>query len=178
MSLVCRLARHDDLPVLQALMERAIDSLQRAYLSDGQVAASHSIMGLDTQLIDDGTYFVVEIDGQVAGCGGWSRRATRYGGDHTGGRDDRLLEPGREPARVRAMYTDPTFVRRGVGSAILERCERAAADEGFGHLELVATLAGEPLYRNAGFRVVENLTDDSSGAAIPLRTMTKPIEPT
>src|SRR5690242_17915610 len=95
-------------------MDAAIVELQRGVITPGQIEASRAIMGIDTQLVDDGTYFVVEADGELAGCGGWSRRATLYGGDHTAGRDARLLDPATEPARVRAMYTAPAFARRGV----------------------------------------------------------------
>ena len=102
-----RLARHADIPALAALMEAAIAELQKAFLTRAQIAASRALMGLDTQLIDDGTYFVVEEDGALAGCGGWSRRATLYGGDRSPGRDAALLDPARDAARVRAMYTHP-----------------------------------------------------------------------
>jgi GNAT superfamily N-acetyltransferase len=132
-------------------------------------------MGLDTQLVDDGTYFVVECDGAIAGCGGWSRRATMYGGDHSSGRDAALLNPESDAARVRAMYTHPDFVRRGIGKLILELCEQAARAEGFRRLELVATMSGEPLYRSAGYSSVEEMSDASGGAAVPLLLMAKSI---
>ena len=92
-----RLASRDDLPVLLPLIERAIAELQKGFLDEAQIASSRAIMGIDTQLIDDGTYYVVELDGQVVGCGGWSRRATLYGGDHSARRDAALLDPAREP---------------------------------------------------------------------------------
>ena len=171
-----RRATSADLPGLRAVMDAAIDGLQTGFLDPDQIAASHTIMGLDTALVDDGTYFVVEIDGRIAGCGGWSRRATMYGGDHSPGRDDELLDPATDPARVRAMYTHPDFARRGVGRTVLELCERAARAEGFRRLELVATLAGEPLYRSFGFEAVEPFTDTSSGVPIPLDRMVKPID--
>ncbi len=167
-----RPATTDDVPQLSRLMSSAIDQLQRRFLDPSQVRASHAIMGIDSGLIDDGTYFVVESGTDLAGCGGWSRRATLYGGDAAAGRDDRLLDPATEPARVRAMYTAPAFARRGVGRMILERCRRDAAAEGFRELELVATLAGRPLYRSFGFRDVEQLIDTSTGVDIPLTRMT------
>ena len=173
MTLTSRLAAHADLPRLRPLIDAAIGELQRGFLDPAQIAASRSIMGLDTQLIDDGTYFVVEADGQLAGCGGWSRRATLYGGDHSGGRDPALLDPAREPAKVRAMYTRPGFTRRGVGRLILDRCEAAAAAEGFTTLELMGTLAGRPLYETAGFTVVEHVTETSGGVPVPLVRMRK-----
>lgn len=172
-----RVANRDDLPTLTAITSAAIDELQRPFLTPAQVEGSHAIMGVDTQLIDDGTYFVVEADGEIAGCGGWSRRATLYGADHTAGRDDAFLDPATDPARVRAMYTDPRFARRGVGRLVLDCCQAAAAAEGFRRLELVATLAGEPLYRSFGFEPIgEPFTDTSSGVAIPLLKMGKAIE--
>ena len=119
-----RLATRADLPALTALMALAIGELQKGFLSPDQITASRAIMGLDTQLIDDGTYFMVldgdgEGDGTLAGCGGWSRRNTLYGGDHTAGRNAALLDPAIDAARVRAMYTSPAFARRGVGRLIL-----------------------------------------------------------
>src|SRR5581483_4556133 len=92
-----RVAVRADLPALQAVMDAAIAELQRAFLSEAQIASSRAIMGIDTQLLDDGTYFVVECGEEIAGCGGWSRRATMYGSDHTPGRDSRLLDPKTEP---------------------------------------------------------------------------------
>ena len=170
-----RPATHADVPELRQVMAAAIAELQKDFLDGRQIAASNAIMGLDTQLIDDGTYFAVEDAAVLAGCGGWSRRATLYGGDHTRGRDAALLDPARDPAKVRAMYTRPAYARRGIGRMILTACEAAAAAEGFSTLELMATLAGEPLYRAAGFTAVEHLTDDRGGAPVPLVRMRKPI---
>jgi GNAT superfamily N-acetyltransferase len=110
-----RLAQSEDIPALKTLMDSAIAELQRGFLSPEEIAASFSIMGLDTQLIEDGTYFVVECEGRIAGSGGWSRRATLFGGDHSAGRSAALLDPATDPARVRAMYTSPAFARRGIG---------------------------------------------------------------
>ena len=123
-------------------MEAAIGELLKDFLDERQIAASRAIMGLDTQLIEDGTYFIVEQDGALAGCGGWSRRATIYGGDHSPGRNAALLDPNTEAARVRAMYTHPAFTRRGVGRLILALCEAAAREQRFSRAELVATLGG------------------------------------
>src|SRR5262245_38069253 len=124
-----RLATMADLPDLRSLMTLSIRDLIGAYLDEARVEASFEIMGVDTQLIEDGTYFVVECDGRIAGCGGWSRRATLFGGDHSAGRDARRLDPSCEPARVRAMYTHPEFTRRGVGRLVLSLCEAAAVRE-------------------------------------------------
>lgn len=170
-----RLATPDDLPALAALMEIAIAELQRGFLTEPQIAASRALMGLDTQLVKDGTYVVVEQHGTVAGCGGWSRRATLYGGDLTPGRDAALLDPSRDPARVRAMYTHPAFARRGVGRLILGLCESAARAEGFTRVELMATMAGEPLYRACGYQVIERVVDVRGGAPVPLLRMGKDL---
>ncbi|MET0495118.1 MAG: GNAT family N-acetyltransferase, partial [Actinoplanes sp.] len=175
MTLISRLATRDDLPALLPLIDAAIGELLDAFLEPAQVASSRAIMGLDTQLIDDGTYFVVESGGSLAGCGGWSRRATLYGGDHSAGRDPALLDPARDPAKIRAMYTHPSFARRGVGRLVLSRCEQAAAAEGFTVLELMGTMAGQPLYRAAGFRVLDHLTDSTGGAPVPLVRMRKTL---
>jgi GNAT superfamily N-acetyltransferase len=146
-----RLATPGDMPALQQLMTAAIRELLPQFLSPEKVEASFAVMGVDTQLIEDGTYFILEEDGVMAGCGGWSRRATLFGHNHTAGRDSRLLDPASEPARVRAMYTAPGFVRRGVGRQILEMCEAAARAEGYTRTELGATKAGEPHYRACGY---------------------------
>ncbi|EKU75700.1 MULTISPECIES: GNAT family N-acetyltransferase [Sphingobium] len=171
MSLTNRLATAADEPALSALMTLAIEQLQSAYLTAAQVQASHGFMGLDRRLIGDRTYFVVEADGAIAGCGGWSRRATAYGGDHTAGRDDRMLDPATEAAKVRAMYTHPDHVRKGVGTTILALCEAAARQEGFAALELSATMAGVPLYRSFGFIDVRPFED----SGVPMILMRKAI---
>lgn len=171
MDLTIRLASLADVPSLRAIMAAAIAENQKAFLSAEQIRASEQIMGLDTTLVEDGTYWLVLADGVPAGCGGWSRRRTLYGGDHSGGRDAALLDPASEPARVRAMYTHPSFVRLGVGRLILDHCEAAAAREGFRRLELVATLSGEPLYRAQGFEELERFDD----GGVPLVRMSKQI---
>jgi GNAT superfamily N-acetyltransferase len=166
-----RLAVEADLPVLRELMAVAIAENLKPFLTPEQISASHAIMGLDTALILDRTYWIIDGGAAVAGCGGWSRRATLYGGDHSAGRNAALLDPATDAARVRAMYTHPSWVRRGVGTLILRLCEDAAAREGFSRLELVATLSGEPLYRACGFREIERLED----GGVPLVRMGKRI---
>lgn len=173
MTPALRLATDADLPALRAMMARAITELQTAFLTPAEVEASKSVMGLDTQLIADRCYFLAEIDGQLAGSGGWSRRATLYGGDHSAGRDARLLDPATEPARVRAMYTHPDFARRGVGRAVLAACQDAARAAGFRRVELMATLSGVPLYSAAGFVAVERILDANGGTPVPLVRMGK-----
>jgi GNAT superfamily N-acetyltransferase len=165
MSFTTRIATADDIPAIAALMDRAIAELQRGYLNDAEIAASRSSMGLDTQLIADGTYIVVEDDEErVVGCGGWSWRATLYGGDHNPAlRDAAPLDPAKDAARIRAMYTDPDFVRRGIGRMVLAANEAAARAAGFKRAELMATLAGEPLYMACGYQPIERVQKMSEG---------------
>jgi GNAT superfamily N-acetyltransferase len=171
-----RLARREDIPALSALMAASIRELQRDFLSPEAVEASFDVMGLDTQLINDSTYFVVDCAGVIAGCGGWSRRATLFGGDHAAKRHAALLDPTKDAARVRAMYTSPPFVRRGLGRLVLSLCERAAAAEGFTRAELAATMAGVPLYRACGYHDIERFEADTrSGVRVPLLRMGKRI---
>ena len=174
-GLTSRLAGPDDIPALQAVMAAAIGELQKGFLSPAQIESSRMIMGLDSQLVADGTYFVIEDGERIAGCGGWSRRATLYGGDHTPGREPALLDPATDAARVRAMYTHPSFARRGVGRLILELCEAAAKAEGFTRLELMGTLSGRPLYESYGFQAIEDILDDRGGEPVPLTRMGKAI---
>ena len=175
-TLTHRLALTSDIPTLKSLMAESIRELLKDFLPLPAIEASFEVMGLDTRLIDDGTYFVVECDGAIAGCGGWSRRNTLFGGDHTAARNDALLDPKTDAARVRAMYTSPCFARRGVGRLVLSLCERAASSEGFTRAELAATLAGEPLYRACGYREIERFeAPTSKGIRIPLIRMGKAI---
>lgn len=171
--LTIRLARHDDESAIAELMALAIEQLQQGYLKPEQIEASKGGMGLDAMLIADGTYFVVEAGGALAGCGGWSRRATLYGGNHSAGRDPRLLDPSSERARIRAMYTHPDHVRKGVGRLILETSESAARAEGFTELEMAATMAGKPFYLRFGYEVESEWEDTNGPIAFPLATMTK-----
>ncbi len=175
MTLAIRLATDADAAALAALMARAIAELQQGFLTPEQIAASATMMGLDRQLIADGSYFVATIAGDLAGCGGWCRRATLYGGSASPGRDARTLDPASEPARIRAMYTDPGFARRGVGRLVLATCEAAARAAGFARAELMATLAGEPLYRAAGYAEIERILDSNGAVPVPLVRMGKAL---
>ncbi len=176
-SLHHRRATRDDSPAIAALMVRAIDALQRGFLDSEQITASKAVMGLDTQLIDDGSFFLVFDGNDLTGCGGWSDRTTLYGGDHSGGlRDARRLDPAQDAARIRAMFTDPAHVRRGIGRMVLGLCEAAARDAGFTQAELMATLAGEPLYTSCGYRAIERVfAPPVNGIAVPLVRMGKPL---
>jgi GNAT superfamily N-acetyltransferase len=168
-----RIARRDDFESLRKLMDAAISELQKPFLNDSQIQSSRTTMGLDTQLIEDRTYFIVEILGDIAGCGGWSRRATLYGGDKSPGRSAVLLDPAKDAARIRAMYTHPLHTRKGVGRLILSLSEEAARSEGFKRAELMASIAGEPLYRACGYKPCERLVDERGGVGVPLVRMSK-----
>jgi len=170
-----RIARQADRAKLGALMDAAISELQRPFLDERQIASSRAIMGLDTQLVEDGTYFVVESNVELVGCGGWSRRETLYGGDTTPGRSASLLNPATDAARVRAMYTHPRHARKGIGRLILAACEYAARREGFRRMELMSTLSGEPLYRACGYQSMERLEDARGGVPVPLVRMWKAL---
>jgi GNAT superfamily N-acetyltransferase len=178
---VLRRAERADMPALAALMAAAIGELLKPFLPPDLVEASREVMGLDSQLIADGAYYVVEYEIEskplIVGCGGWSRRATLFGGDHSAGRDAALLDPRTDPARVRAMYTRPGWTRRGVGRIILDHCEAEAAAEGFTACELAATLGGAPLYRACGYIPVEAFeAPTSAGLRVPLIRMRKPLD--
>ena len=164
-----RLATEDDLPAIRALMDLAIAEHLKAFLDPAQVELSKSIMGLDTQLIADRTYVLVEEQGRLAGCGGWSRRATLYGGAHSTSQPNAaLLDMSKDAARIRAMYTHPDFARRGVGRLILQICENAAREAGFKAVELMATMSGEPLYRACGYHDIQRIIAASKdGVDVP-----------
>lgn len=170
-----RIATEADLPALHALMARAIAELQHDFLSPEQVAASQHVMGLDSQLVRDGTYLIAECEGVIAGCGGWSYRATLYGGDASVVvREAQVLDPATDAARIRAMYTDPAWARRGIGRLVLEACEAAARAQGFRRAELMGTLAGEPLYRASGYEPIERIESiPINGVTVPLVRMGK-----
>ncbi|UAK26600.1 GNAT family N-acetyltransferase [Sphingomonas nostoxanthinifaciens] len=173
-GLALRTALERDLDALRKLIELAISRLQDAFLTPAQVVASRQIMGLDTQLVEDGSYFIVEDAGIIVGCGGWSRRATLYGGDHSRElRNPVLLDPSKDPARIRAMYTHPDHARRGIGRMLLDRCERAAAAEGFASVELMATMSGRPLYVACGYEAAEDCPVDVAGVIVPMTRMRK-----
>lgn len=154
-----RIATNADIPAIKALMLAAIEGNMSAYLSTAEIEAAKETMGVDQTLIDDGTYFLIEAEvngaAVLVGCGGWGKRRTLFGGNHTVGRDDSLSDPATEPARIRAMYTHPDWTRRGIGALLIELGEQAARDAGFRTIELGSTIPGEPLYRARGFREVE-----------------------
>lgn len=168
-------AKMGDIPIITGLQSLAIHELQKGYLDEAQINASQASMGLDTQLIADGTYFCV-FDGEVlVGCGGWSYRATLYGGNHSAGRSARELDPKTERARIRAMYTHPDHARRGIGRLILKTSEAAAKAREFTNLEMAATEAGRPFYERCGYTVENSFFDENGAVPVPLYTMIKSI---
>ena len=146
----------EDVDALGTLIADSVQGLQAAdYTDEQRRAAIGTVFGVDRQLIRDGTYFVAESDSLIVGCGGWSRRKTLFGSDQRGGREDALLDPASDAAKIRAFFVRPGYERRGIGSAILRASEEAAAAEGFTRLELGSTLTGVPLYRAHGFVELE-----------------------
>lgn len=174
--LTIRVAEPADADRIAELMALSIAELQKDFLTEEQIDSSRAGMGLDLQLIDDGTYFCVEEEAVLVGCGGWSRRATLYGGNHSAGRDPRLLDPATERARIRAMYTHPDHTRKGIGRLILDTAEDAARAEGFRELEMAATMSGMPLYRACGYEVESEWFDENGAVPVPLATMWKQID--
>jgi GNAT superfamily N-acetyltransferase len=183
-----RKANLPDIPVLQALIDRSVRGLQSEDYSPTQIeSALATVYGVDSQLIADGTYFAVETQTNaeggmplqaaiIVGCGGWSKRKTLYGGDHWTGREDSLLDPRKDAAKIRAFFVDPAWVRRGIGSLILDACEAAAIAEGFSRLEMGATLTGVPFYRMRGYSEREHLgVPLRNGESLPIVRMEKTI---
>jgi GNAT superfamily N-acetyltransferase len=148
-----RAATHADRGALQRLIARSARELGARYYRREQIEAALSgAFGVDSQLIDDGTYFVAEHEDRLLGCGGWSRRRTLFGGDSHQARDAAELDPSRDAARIRAFFVDPDHARRGIGRALLERCEAEARAQGFTRFELMGTLPGVPLYQALGYQ--------------------------
>jgi GNAT superfamily N-acetyltransferase/protein tyrosine phosphatase (PTP) superfamily phosphohydrolase (DUF442 family) len=156
-----------------------VRELQSGCYSPAQMeAALGPVFGVDRQLISDGTYFVAEHERRIVGCGGWSRRKAVFGGDAAREGQDEMLDPQRDPARIRAFFVHPNFARRGIGRAILNACEEAIPRAGFARIELVATLAGEPLYAAGGYRVVERYEVPlAGGLTLPVVRMVKGLAP-
>jgi GNAT superfamily N-acetyltransferase len=151
-----RPATRADVPAIEELIARSARALSEGFYSATQVESLLAfVFGTDTQLIDDGTYLVVQQDDQIVAAGGWSRRRTLFGGDQMKEREDPLLDPGSEPARIRAFFVHPAAARQGLGRLLFDECRSAAAAAGFRTLTLVATLPGEPLYQALGFTVNE-----------------------
>lgn len=169
-----RKAKLEDVPSLERLIQASARGLCSDDYTPQQIeAAIGTAWGVDSQLIRDGTYFVVEADGVVVACGGWSRRKTLFGADARSDRDPGVLTPGQDAAKVRAFFVAPAWSRRGIGRALLARCEREARDHGFDRVELLATLPGVRLYASCGYvgdrRVPYALPDGLAIEFVPMR---------
>ena len=176
MQIEIRQATEFDIPILEPLIAASVRGLSAGFYNSAQIdSALIHIFGVDTQLIFDGTYYLAETENQIAGCGGWSRRKTLYGGDQAKLADeDSLLDPQTEAARIRAFFIHPGYARRGIGKQILTACEAAATAAGFRVAELVATLPGEPLYAACGYEVSERFAIDlPEGVQLPVARMCK-----
>jgi GNAT superfamily N-acetyltransferase len=171
-------AERGDLPAIEALIAESARALSSGYYTAPQVESLLLfVFGADTQLIDDGTYFVVEGECGLIAAGGWSRRRTLYGGDQMKGESDPLLDPQSEPARIRAFFVHPAYARQGLGRRLFEESCCAASAYGFRSLTLVATLPGEPLYRALGFGVTERFRLQlPDGVEVPLARMSRKLQ--
>jgi GNAT superfamily N-acetyltransferase len=179
MTIEYRLALMSDIPALEELIPFSARKLQIGYYSREQIeGAIGSVFGVDRQLIKDGSYFVAVENGMIVGAGGWSKRKTLYGGDHGKKREEPLRDPATEPAMIRAFFVHPDHARRGIGRKLLELSERGAVRAGFARLEIIATLAGEPLYTSLGYGSVERFEIGlANGALMPVVRMRKEQAP-
>ena len=169
-----RLANSEDIPAIKGLMGQSITELLGNYLSEEELEASFESMGLDDQLILDKTYFLIDFEGILVGCGGWSNRKTLFGGNHTPNRSNDFLNPNNDSAKIRAMYTHPDWARKGIGTLILELAEKEASNAGFKRCELMATLSGIYLYKNRGYKIDEEIFYKSKkGNSVKMYKMTK-----
>jgi len=177
MQVTIRQAKLSDIPALQILIPESVRALLGRYHTPQQIGgALGTVFGVDTRLIQDGTYFVAEAGSDIVGCGGWSKRRTPFGSDSGPNKDDALLDPNVEPARIRAFFVHPAWARQGIGSQLVKASESAARTAGFTRLELAATLAGEFLYRRHGFTAFEHFEAPlPNGATIPLIRMSKDL---
>ena len=171
-----KIATLADIPTIEKLMELSINQLLGPLLTKDQLEASFDSMGLDDQLIKDGTYFMIFNDDVFVGCGGWSNRETLFGGNHTPNRDDKFLNPDTDSARIRAMYTHPDWIRKGIGALVMNLGEKAAKDLGFKKCELMATQSGKLLYKARGYKPIkEILYKANSRKTVPMVKMEKII---
>lgn len=177
-----RQATPADIPRLREVIEASVRSLQAADYSPAQIeGALQSVYGVDSQLIADGTYLVAELwesqnQPEIVACGGWSKRKTLYGGDQYAAREDSLLDPQHDAAKIRAFFVHPNWARRGIGSLILEACEGAATKAGFTRLEMGATLSGVAFYRAKGYTAAEKQEVPlGNGETLPIIRMAKTL---
>ena len=182
MGIRIRLATTEDVHVLREVIEASVRGLQADFYSEVQIdGALASVYGVDSQLIADGTYFAAvdeAADGAIAGCGGWSKRKTLFGGDQYAGRRDSLLDPKTDAAKIRAFFVRPDYARRGIGTMILDACESAAVAAGFTRLEMGATLSGVAFYQAKGYAAIEPVEVPlAGGTTLPILRMGKTITP-
>jgi GNAT superfamily N-acetyltransferase len=171
-----RVAVTTDVPALNALIATSVRQLSIGFYSAAQIdAALHAVFGVDSQLIADGTYYIIDGDSGPAAAGGWSGRGTLYGGDQAKGAIDPRLDPMTDPARIRAFFVHPAYARRGLARQLYDVCERAALAAGFRRFELMATLPGEPLYVALGFSVVEQVMLSLGRVEVPFKRMVRSI---
>ena len=180
MAICIRQAVAADIPVLRELIAASVRGLQaQDYTAVQLESALKTVYGVDSQLIADGTYFAAEADdpkGLIVGCGGWSKRKTLYGGDQWSGREDLLLDPRKDAAKIRAFFIHPDWARRGTGSLILEACENAARAAGFTRFEMGSTLTGVAFYRAKGYVELEPLAVPlADGESLPIVHMAKQV---
>lgn len=176
--MLIRAAAMTDIPALEGLIAASARQLSVGHYDDAQTeAAIAHVFGVDSELVEDGTYLLVERDGRLAGCGGWSRRATLFGSDRFAGRASGYVDPETAPAKIRAFFVAPDFARRGVGTSLLAACEAAAIAAGFKAVELMATLPGVPFYAAHGYRSLPAVTLDYHGTAIDFVPMHKTFQP-
>ena len=170
-----RLAVPDDVPILRELIDKSVRGLQTQDYTPAQIeGALKTVFGVDSQLIADGTYIVAEAESMLVGCGGWSKRKTLYGSDHWTGREDALLDPHCDAAKIRAFFLHPDWARRGVGSMILQACEDAARAAGFTRYEMGATLTGAKLFGVKGYVAVKPISIPLvNGEVLPVIHMEK-----
>ncbi|MBC7452414.1 MAG: GNAT family N-acetyltransferase [Massilia sp.] len=166
-----------DVPMLRVLIERSARALSVGFYTQQQTeAVTREVFGVDSQLVEDGTYLVIEDDGAIVACGGWGKRSTSYGGDQAKSAPERVLDPATEAAKIRAFFVDPAMARRGLGKTLMRHCAQQAAASGFGSLELVATMPGEPLYRVLGFVVTERFDMVlGQGVRVPVARMRRAV---
>lgn len=176
-ELTLRIATESDVPDLERLIEQSVHGLLSRHYSAAQLASALGpVFGVDRQLVRDGTYFIIEQAGEAVACGGWSKRRAVYGGDRDRSGEDAELDPAHDAARVRAFFVRPDWERRGLGRRLLRTSEEAIRAAGFTRIELVATLAGEPLYAAHGYTVLERYDAPMPGGlTLPVVRMTRRI---
>lgn len=175
-GILVRPAVADDMAALERLIAQSARALSKGFYDDQAIeAAIDHVFGVDSELIADGTYFVAEAEGKLAGCGGWSRRKTLFGGDRFAAREAGLLDPIVDAARIRAFFTAPGQERRGIATTLLSTCEAAAARAGFTRLALMATLPGVPFYAAHGYRAEAPVEQDCGRVIVRFVSMRKDL---